>query len=285
VRQIEGTKGRNQMQSHQPRGLLARALHQVGRRDEGYAVLARLKALVPAEQYKGSGQILDRIDSAEAQMALDDGDAPRARAALTSTLQRVAPDSPAQGSWLIGLAEIEMAEGQHAQAEALARRGLAIVARRLGDTSPIADRARIVLAESALQRGADDAVLAAARADMVRVAGRVPDTSADRSPAAVAQRLRAKAVLAELTLPSDAEAALRLAREAQASLPPGTVVLREQLVLARGRWAEAKALRALGRPAEARAAAAQAVATLSANQVAGSARLAQARALLQSLLA
>ena len=45
------------------------------------------------------------------------------------------------------------------------------------------------------------------------------------------------------------------------------------------------ALRALGRQAQAREAADQAVKILSANQVAGSARLAQARTLLQSLQA
>jgi hypothetical protein len=86
-----------------------------------------------------------------------------------------------------------------------------------------------------------------------------------------------------LSLPSDAAGALRLAQQAAARLPANEPVLQEQITLADARLVEARALRLLARPADARAALEQALAITTATQVSASPRLAELRAELASL--
>jgi eukaryotic-like serine/threonine-protein kinase len=277
VRLLDATKGEKQKLAHQPRSLLARSLHQVGRREEGYALLAGLTALIPGDEHQGGGNLLDRVDSPTAQMAQDDGDMTRARQALLSLLERTPPGSPAHGSWLTSLGDVESLSGRHAEAEALVRQGLAITAERLGEDSANADRPRIVLAELIERRGASSAERIAALADLAHAYERPAVTSADRTPAFVAMRARAKVCAARFTLADDPDAALRMARDAAAMLPHAPVAMREQVVLAQAWVVEGRALDAQRDGAAAQASFAKAEALLLRSQVPASPALADAR--------
>ncbi len=289
VRLLDGTKGAGQKLAQQPRALLARALHQVGRRDEGYSLLDQIRALMPAEQYAGMGAHRDRIDVAVAQMAHDEDDLPRARQAAQAMRDRAPPGSPAEGSWISLLGEIARDEGRLDEACQLLEQGLQITARALGADSPNADRIRVVQAECMALLGPGHPAWSATRAELQRVHSRAGSaarlastasaagTGAERTPATAALCARALAAAARLALCDDPAAALQLALQAVSALPAQPLVLREQVVLARALTACGLAQQALGDRGAARQSLQDAVALLSSCQVASSLRLADAR--------
>jgi eukaryotic-like serine/threonine-protein kinase len=281
---LEGAKGPGHKLTQQPRGLLARALHQIGRRDEGYAMVETIRSSIPAEAYGGKGAHRDFIDIAVAQMADDENDTARCREATTALLARSPAGSPAAGSWTGLLGEVAREEGRLEEARGLLDEGLAITAKALGEKSPNADRMRVVRAEVIVQLGPTEPSWAATRDELRRIGEHPADSAFERGRAARNMRTRAKVGAARFALAEgNAQRALMLAREALGALPTERLTLRDKTVISLALMARGLAEQALGDIAAARASFSATVALLEPCQVATSPRLARARAALAAL--
>jgi eukaryotic-like serine/threonine-protein kinase len=255
---------------------LARAQQQLGQRDEADALLRTAAEIARERPSLNIAGLNDMVLLTRAQVALGAGDVASAQVDAAAAAARWAPlANIAHASVLVLQAEIAMLGGEHDAAVALAQRA----SERLAQAPPLAAlHARVALGDSLARRAATPA-----DGDAARAAYQAALSGDSALPTQRWLHARAELGLARLSLPGDAAGALRLAQQAAARLPANEPVLQEQIALADARLVEARALRLLARPADARAALEQALAMTTATQVPASPRLAELRAELASL--
>ena len=256
-------------------GLLGLAQHELGQADAARATFATALDIAGSDTSRQIGNAMDQTNVALGQAALADGGIDEALQRASVAAARWQPNNSA--AWAIKLTQLAEAEslaGRHDDALRRVQQALPLIEAKLGAGCLAARHARVVLGEVLARHGQtnDEARLAFATV-LAPTAG----DAAASSPTRTWLQARATLGLADLALADKPAEAQRLARAAAALIPPGSMMLRERLLLAQARLTEGRALAATGQADAARPMLDAAVATLAALQSPQSPRLAQAR--------
>ena len=278
---IDSTLGPRHRAAALVRSELGRAQHQLGHGDAARASLERALEIARDDGSRKVGNAMDRSNVALAEIALDEGRADDALArALTATARWQTAGGAPWALMLVLQAEAESLHGRHDDALHDLQRALPLIEAQLGATGLAARQARVLLGEVQERRGH---AVDAARLAYATALAPAADDETSASPTRAWMRARATLGLARLALAGDATQALSLARGAQAQLAPPATALRERLLSAQARIAEARALAAGGQAEAARVELVDALAALTRLQAPGSPRLLEAQRTLAAL--
>lgn len=253
----------------------ARTDHQWAQRGPAWASLAAARA----EPRDPVSWIEPHFDEATAMMAWSEGDVATAWPVALRLVNGSDAQTRDHTQNLALLARAAALAGRHGTAVAAARTAMDQAARhsRPGSLARLQIQADYA---AALQQ---DGQATAAGEAFGQLLAAVEARRAESMPVLNTLRARGLLGLSAQRLPQEPAAALSLASGAAASLGTGRHTLDERVLLAQTRVAQARALRALGRRADARDVVQSAVADLQRDQVADSPRLTEAMSVQASL--